>query len=336
VPFTATVATTEAGGGAADAQTLVSTPTTPNAYGITLNNLANNGTVVLTAAGAVDVNIKDAGTAGHDTDVLNIITEGTASVGYLQADDVETINISASETYTLVAGELVANGDKQTLVLGADTATKVVVGGEGALDLTLYNSALVETVDAGTNKGGLTFTASLADLVVKGGTGADDLTANANGVKLYGNDGADTFTVNMGFDSVRLFGGAGNDTFEIKGGSTTNSTYTVIDGVNAGDVISLFSGAAGTTAATSFKATKVELSEGATVTTQALIEKALGDLSANEIGWFTNGNFTFLVLDGAGSASTTYQANDDVVVMLTGVVDLSTASFNTSNLLEIA
>jgi len=81
----------------------------------------------------------------------------------------------------------------------------------------------------------------------------------------------------------------------------------------------------------------VELSEGATVTTQALIEKALGDLSANQIGWFTNGDYTFLVVDGAASASTTYQANDDVVVMLVGVHDLSTASYNsTSNTLELA
>ena len=310
---------------------------------LTLDNMLDGGTLELTGDGASTVvNMKD---ASGDADAFNIVTKvASADVthGTVTVADVETINITATDT---VAddngdGDTTDAGDAPetaTLYLTADAATTVNVTGNANLSLTLAGSDVVELVDASTASGALTFTASLADLVVKGGTGADDLTANANGVKLYGNDGADTFTVNMGFDSVRLFGGAGNDTFNIEGGSTTNSTYTVIDGVNAGDVIKLSSGNAGTTAATSFKATKVELSEGATVTTQALIEKALGDLSANQIGWFTNGDYTFLVVDGAASASTTYQANDDVVVMLVGVHDLSTASYNsTSNTLELA
>lgn len=310
---------------------------------LTLDNMLDGGTLELTGDGASTVvNMKD---ATGDADSFNIVTKVAstdATPGSVTVADVETINITATDT---VAddngdGDTTDAGDAPetaTLYLTADAAKTVNVTGNANLSLTLAGSDVVELVDASTAGGALTFTASLADLVVKGGTGADALTANANGVKLYGNDGADTFTVNMGFDSVRLFGGAGNDTFVIKGGSTTNSTYTVIDGVNAGDVIKLSSGAAGTTAATSFKATKVELSQGATVTTQALIEKALGDLSANQIGWFTNGDYTFLVVDGASSASTTYQANDDVVVMLVGVHDLSTASYNsTSNTLEIA
>lgn len=343
VPIAATmVITTDTSGDGVD--TITPADTTLNAYGITLDNLANNGTVVLTGAGSVLVNVKDAGASGHDSDVLKLIANsvtsgGNINLGYLEANDVESIEITAQGSFT-PAG--VAQ-NKQILALAADTATSVKVDGAGNLDLALfYTSNQVELVDASAKTAGaLNFTANFADLVVKGGSGADSLTANANGVKLYGNGGSDTLTVNMGFDSVKLFGGDGIDTFVINGGSTTDSVYTVIDSVGSGDVIKLSSGSAGTTAATSFEATKVELSTGATVSTQALIEKALGNLSANEIGWFNytdaGQTYTFLVLDGAGSASTTYQANDDVVVMLVGNYDLSTASYNaTSNTLELA
>lgn len=329
VPITASMVITDKVGGTAGVDTITAATGTANAYGITLNNLANNGTVVLTDTGTALVSIKDAGTAGHDTDVLNLITKnGTKDVGYLQADDVETINISATETYT----NSVANGDKQTLVLAADTATKVVVGGEGALDLTLFNTSdKVETVDAGTNKGGLTFTASLADLVVQGGTGADDLTANANDVKLYGNGGGDTLTVDGGL-RVNLYGGDGADTFVISAGaSSTLDAYTVINGVNSGDVIKM-------TGATKFSSTKIALSVGADETLLNYANQAVKTLAEGEMGWFQRGGNTFIVQDvtSSGTNSDAFTAGEDMIVMITGLVDLGTgASYNTSNILEI-
>ena len=335
VPFTVAVSATNATGGSDD-QSLNTAAGTANAHGITLNNLANNGTVVLTDTGTVDVNIKDADTG--TADVLNIITTSGVSddMGYLQADDVETININASETYTPTpAGELVANGDEQTLVLAADSATSVVVGGEGALDLTLFNSDLVELVDASTNKGGLTFTASLADLVVQGGTGADVLTANADDVKLYGNGGGDTLKVDGGL-RVNLYGGDGADTFEINA-STSLDAYTVINGVDSGDVIML-------NGANKFSAAKIALSLGADETLLNYANQAIKTLAEGEMGWFQRGGNTYIVQDvthvpsGAGGSTNAdaFTAGEDMIVMIVGLVDLGTgASYNTSNILEI-
>lgn len=327
VPITASMVVTDKVGGTAGVDTITAATGTANKYGITLNNLANNGTVVLTDTGTALVSIKDAGTG--TADVLNLITKGAAKdVGYLQADAVETINISATETYT----NSVANGDKQILVLAADTATKVVVGGEGALDLTLFHtSSKVATVDAGTNKGGLTFTASLADLVVTGGTGKDALTANANDVKLYGGDGADTLTVSGGL-RVNLYGDAGADTFVINvGASATLDAYTVINGVGSGDVIKFGD-------ATKFSSTKIALSVGADETLLNYANQATKVLAENEMGWFQRGGNTFIVLDQGGTSADAFDAGTDQIIMIVGLVDLGTgASYNTtSNILEIA
>lgn len=334
VPFEVIASDANKVGGSDDTQalTLAVPDPTPNAYGITLNNLANNGTVVLTDLGSVAVNIKDAATG--DADVLNIITNGASDdMVYLQADDVETIHISATETYTLTAGELVANGDERILVLAADSATSVVVGGEGALDLTLFNSDLVELVDASTNKGGLTFTASLADLVVQGGTGADDLTANADDVALYGGAGNDTLTVDGGL-RVNLYGGEGADTFEINA-STSLDAYTVINGVDSGDVIML-------NGANKFSAAKIALSLGADESLLNYANQAIKTLAEGEMGWFQRGGNTFIVQDvahvpsGGSTNADAFTAGEDMIVMIVGLVDLGTgASYNTSNILEI-
>jgi len=327
VPITASMVITDKVGGTAGVDTITAATGTANAFGITLNNLANNGTVVLTDTGTALVSIKDAGTG--TADVLNLITKGTATkdVGYLQADNVETINISATETYD-ANGK--ANGDKQKLVLAADTATKVVVGGEGALDLTLFHtSSKVATVDAGTNKGGLTFTASLADLVVTGGTGKDALTANANDVKLYGGAGDDTLTVDGGL-RVNLYGGDGADTFVINvGASATLDAYTVINGVASGDVIKMGD-------ATKFSSTKIALSLGADETLLNYANQACKTLAENEMGWFQRGGNTFIVLDQGGATADAFDAGSDQIIMIVGLVDLGTgASYNTSNILEI-
>jgi len=64
---------------------------------LTLNNLASNGTVVLTntGTGSITVGVKDAGTAGHTSDVLNLelSSANALAAGTVTAANVETINI---------------------------------------------------------------------------------------------------------------------------------------------------------------------------------------------------------------------------------------------------
>lgn len=325
VPFTATVATTEAGGGAADAQTLVIAPTTPNAYSITLNNLANNGTVSLTDNATVLVSVKDAALVTSTTDVLNLQTQVNGKSFAVTANDVETIKVNAIDTYT--AGG-VANKDATTLAVVADKATKVMVSGDGYVSLSTTAAVLTE-VDAGTMTGGLTYTAKLASLVVKGGLGVDSLTAAGDDVKLYGGAGDDTLTVTSGL-RVNLYGDAGKDTFVFNAGaSNTLDAYTVINGVSTGDVIKM-------TGATAFSGSKIALSVGADETLLNYANQAIKTLGLNEMGWFEKGGNTFIVKDGHNTTDA-FDTTTDMIIMITGVVNLGTgASYNsTSNILEI-
>lgn len=78
------------------------------------------------------------------------------------------------------------------------------------------------------------------------------------------------------------------------------------------------------------------LSTGVTESTQAYLTQAIAALGDNDAGWFQYGGNTYIVQD-AGANGNTFVDGQDVVVMITGLVDLSTASFNTSGAtLEIA
>ena len=297
---------------------------------LTLDKMANNGTVELTAIGAgVIVKMTDAtGTA----DVLNIVTAelATVNVGTVTANGVETINITTTDPYVDANNNGIDDVlSAVTLAVVSDKVTKVNGTGAGDITLTAADTTLTE-VDASTLEGILTFTATVNSLVVKGGTAADDLTANANDVALYGNGGGDTLTVAGGL-RVNLYGGAGADKFVI---NTTASdaldSYTVINGVDSGDVISMAS-------ANKFSATKVTLSVGADQTLLNYANQAVNTLAANEMGWFQRDGNTYIVLDNGADSSAGFVADQDMIVMITGLVDLSTASYNsTSNTLEIA
>lgn len=304
---------------------------------LTLDNMLDGGTLELTAAAAgTVVNMKD---ASGDADAFNIVTKVAAADvihGTVTVAGVETINITASDTNVDEDADGVeyetGDRDGSTLYLTADAATTVNVTGNADLDLTLAGSDVVELVDASTLEGSLTFTASLADLVVKGGTGADDLTANADDVALYGGAGNDTLTVDGGL-RVNLYGGEGADTFVISAGaSSTLDAYTVINGVDSGDVIEL-------TGATKFSASKIALSLGADETLLNYANQAIKTLAEGEMGWFQRGGNTYIVQDvtSSGTNSDAFTAGEDMIVMIVGLVDLGTgASFNTSNILEIA
>ena len=301
---------------------------------LTLDNLLDGGTLELAGAGTgAVVNMKDAtGTA----DVLNLVTTdlvaAAGNVGTVVANGVETINITTTDTFVDDGtGNDTANSDV-TLAVTSDKLTKVNVTGAGDIDLVAIDSTL-EEVDASTLEGVLTFTAAVNELVVKGGTAADDLTANADDVALYGGAGDDTLTVDGGL-RVNLYGGEGADTFVISAGaSSTLDAYTVINGVDSGDVIEL-------TGANKFSASKIALSLGADETLLNYANQAIKTLAEGEMGWFQRGGNTYIVQDvlSSGTNSDAFTAGEDMIVMIVGLVDLGTgASYNGAgnNILEI-
>lgn len=331
VPFTASVATTEAGGGAADAQTLTNTATTANAYGIALNNLANNGTVVLTDAGSVIANIKDATTG--TADVLNVLTTSNNNTAYgeLTANKVETINITVDDV------DNDTNGDSESLTLAADSVTKITVAGAGdsvvvagvsqpditKLNLTVTGATALTTVDASAMKGTFTYTANNGTTTVTGGAGNDVLTASGNSDVLIGGAGNDTLT---GANLTTLTGGAGNDIFKMNVATNVNS-YSSITDIAAGDVIDLDAANAGTVV---FSQSAVTLAGTAVFQDYAnAAVNALGT-DGNNAAWFQFGGNTYIVQSGNTTAGNDFVNGEDAIIQIVGLVDLSTASYNQS------
>ncbi|WP_416369504.1 beta strand repeat-containing protein [Tritonibacter mobilis] len=311
-----------------------------------LNNLASGATVELQAAtNNSTLNVEDAAT--NASDALNLVTnvaDNDLNFGTVTVADVQTISLTANDTLaddnsdgTVTTAE--APAETATVVLSAAAATTVNISGSAnvVLDPTSTLTAL-DTLNAGSLEGVLTATINTNGVTATGGSGADKITVAANSVTVNGGAGNDTITVNDNVDQAKLSGGAGADTFVFAGAASNENNFAVIQDAASGDKIDL---SALTTGNATFKSTAITLSPGATETTQALLDQAIIDLAANEVGWFTSGGNTFIVMDIAGAPDSAAEYDDgvDFAVSLTGVFDLSTASFNGTNattLLEIA
>lgn len=288
---------------------------------LVLDKLANNGTVVLTAQGLVTVQIADA--AAGKADVLNVeINAGAAAnttadeLGILTAANVETINIGVRDT--LIQTPTNAAPDTQNLTLVATSATKIVVTGDTALNLTNAGNTKVAEIDGSTLTAALTVTAAgTTATTIKGGSGNDVLSAAAGTADvLLGGDGNDTLTANSGM--AILTGGAGNDLFVIGTASTNVNSYATITDFAAGDVLQI-------TGAGSFASAAVVL--GDTAVFQDYANAAINALGANDAGWFQFQGNTYVIAD-IGANETAFNNGQDFIVKLTGLVDLSQASFN--------
>lgn len=286
---------------------------------LTLNNLAAASTVEITAAGAgVTANLVD---ATGTSDVLNVVVKNGSGIaaGTVTAAGVETINLTATDTTTSSIGT-------HSVTL-ADAALKTVtIGGNAGLSLT-YNSTALTSVNASANTGGVTVSTlagAAAATTVTGGTGADTLTANHANDVLVGGAGADTLTVGAATANlVTLTGGAGADTFVVGQAVANVNSYATITDAAAGDVIKLFN----TGATETFTSAKLAL--GDTAVFQDYANLAIASTDTGAITWFQYGGNTYIVENVSNDASAFTNATD-VIVKLTGLVDLSTASFSSS------
>ncbi len=230
----------------------------------------------------------------------------------MTAANVETINITADDTDTT------AHSD--TMVLTAANATAVTVAGDASLTLTMTGSTAVTSINASSMTGGLTVTSlnTTSATTITGGAGNDLLTA-ATGTTadvLVGGAGNDTLTANAGLST--LTGGEGNDTFVIGVASLNSSSYATITDFAAGDSINF-------TGADSFTQAAVTLAD--TAVFQDYVNATINTLTtANDLGWFQYSGNTYIVMDVTSDA--TFDNGTDKIVKLTGLVDLSTASFN--------
>jgi S-layer protein len=196
-------------------------------------------------------------------------------------------------------------------------AKAVVVTGNSDLDLTAAGSVLT-SVNASALTGKLSFSSAVNSAVITGGSAADTLTATGNGQTLNGGAGADTLIATG--DLAVLTGGAGNDVFDIGNATTNVNSYATITDLSAGDTIKFGTGA------NKFLAAKVTL--GDTAVFQDLANAAIANGATGDVAWFQFSGNTYAVQKVTGTTS--FANNSDIIVKITGLVDLSTAAFNST------
>ena len=292
---------------------------------LTLDKMLNNATVQFDAAGSVEVKLADAsGTA----DVVNLITNAAtgADIGVATVAGVETINITANDTdASKTAG--VDNTSTNTLALSANKATTVKVEGAGNLKLTLAGTSTeVTLIDGSTATGKLTVATLAGDTAattVKGGSAADTLTAAGANDVLIGGAGNDTLKVTTGA-AVTLSGGDGIDAFDLSGYKGTVGGAATITDFAKGETIKFVSNAAA-----DFNSAKVTLIAESTFTeyvAEAMKVASVNSTVTHGVAWFQFNNNTFVVQNMA--ADNSFNDGTDIIVKLTGTVDLSASSFN--------
>ncbi|MCC2958629.1 DUF4214 domain-containing protein [Massilia sp. IC2-477] len=299
----------------------------PGTNVLTLDKMLNNATVEFAAQGDVEVKLADAsGTA----DTVNFVTAaGTGvNIGTATADKVETIKINVTDTDTTSTGG-VPNVSTNTLNVDADAASTITVGGAGNLTLTLSaDTKAVTLIDGSAATGILSITTVASDTAattVKGGSAADVLTAMGANDVLQGGAGNDVLKV-MGnvASAVTLTGGEGVDMFDVSGFQAANAGAAVsITDLAKGEKIKFVSNANA-----DFISSKVSLIAEATFDNYVTEAAKAADAATGShgIAWFQfNGN-TFIVQDVDGNGA--FNNNVDIIVKLTGIVDLSASSFN--------
>lgn len=304
---------------------------------LTLDNLANNGTLVLKAdTAAIDVNVKDAATG--TADALNVVLskDGVLAGGTLTAANVESLKITATDPGTTAIAT-------HTLTLKADKATALTVDGNAGLNLTLDAATVkLASIDGSTMTGGVLTAAANGAVVmtIKGGAGNDVLSAssgaNAKADVINGGDGNDTITA--GSNGAKLTGGAGNDIFvlasaaAVTGGNKEANTYSTIEDFSAGDLLQLAYHDGAAKVVTSFAKLGAALDAGTAVFSDyvnaAMVQAAATTAgTAGDAVWFSFGGSSYVVVDSGTETTGVFTGNEDLIIKLAGV-DLTNASWN--------
>ncbi|MCF7988208.1 MAG: tandem-95 repeat protein [Methylovulum sp.] len=309
-----------------------------NSANVTLTVTANAGDIdtatTITGGTGVDTLVltadNDASTFTNVTkvEVITVVDGGDATVAGGAGKDITLalgayatpLTVNASALDAAVAGAVDATAENLTLTSAGAGALSVIGGaGDDAITAgsgndTILSSAGNDTISTGSGANS-----------VDGGDGNDTITGGTGNDTILGGLGNDNINGSAGLDL--LTGGAGTDTFGVVTNANGNIFSTITDAV-AGDKISFVD--LGTETFTAAK-----LSLGATAVYQDYLNfAAAGNGSAHaNISWFQFGGNTYAVEDM--SAGSSFVNGTDLVVSLTGLVDLSTATGTGTNVLTL-
>ena len=314
-------------------------------------------TVTGSNSGSSTIGVKGAstGTADSFTTTFADAAASTAtaaaptpiSAGTVVTNGVESLNIVSGGTGYVSNSLTVTDSTLQTVTITGDKALSLAFSGTNGTANTGSTDAVngVKSIDGSAATGALTInTANVtniayAGLTVKGGAGKDVITL-AVGQKVTVDAGAGDDTITSAAAGGTFTGGAGNDKFDVSlavatGATEATAIYAKITDLAAGDTIAFAS------AGTAFSGTKTALD--ATVTNLDLaLAAASSNTTIGQITWFQYGGNTYIVENADGSTGVDTTATGaggvaDIVVKLTGTVDLSGATYNaTTDILTIA
>jgi len=293
-----------------------------------LSNLVENAggfnvNVTGNSAGSLTLGFTAASVAGT-ADVLNYNFNAANGIngnaGTVTSNGIETINISSKggvgsvNSLTVVDNavkSIVVTGDHQlTLNVSAQTGTSTLT----SIDASATTGGALITVNAATDAQGVAGNGIQSALTIKGGSGVDTITvATSAGV---GSVGAIVTT------------GAGNDTINVAAATAqlTNGVtqFTTITDFAKGDVLAFGAGTTGTAAIKVDASVATSLASALTTAFSTAAGSAAGAVS-----WFNYGGDTYVVDHVTGGAALNAT---DVVVKLSGTLDLSHATLAAGNL----
>lgn len=303
---------------------------------LTIDKMANNGTLELVASGDGAV-VKMADATGS-TDSFNIVTKvstvavGSLNFGEVDVAGVETLKLNAVDTEPTVTAGGVTSASIQTATLDikADKATSLTIEGSSNVTLTLdATTTKLATIDAGTLTGALNVgnTLNAVAMTITGGSGADTLKASVGATAKADvlNGGAGNDTLYAGSNGAKLTGGAGNDLFFVTANSATvgskeSNTYSEILDFQAGDLLQLQAFNADGNAAidiTGFTKLAAVLNEN-TAQFSDFVNAAIKEAGAGAAVYFNFKGDTYIAIDSATSTDA-FVNGEDMVVKLTGI-----------------
>ncbi|MYM85055.1 DUF4214 domain-containing protein [Duganella sp. FT50W] len=317
---------------------------------LTIDKLANNGTVELVAGGAgVVVKLADATGSSDSFNLVTKVGTGNLNFGTVDVAGVETIKFTATDTDTSTT---TGNGvQTSTVTLKADKAAIVTIDGSSNVNLTLDTTTnKLVTINASALTGGLTVDANNVNganaLTINGGAGNDTIHASvgANAKADIINGGAGNDTIYAGSNGATLTGGAGNDTFILSSASATGGTkegnaYSTITDFSAGDVLKLQYFDSVTTqaaaAATGFAKLTAVLND-TTASFSNFLDAAVVQAGIGGAVYFNFKGDTYVVVDSDSNTTTTFHNEHDLVIKLTGVNGDSLTWNSTSGTVALA
>lgn len=311
--------------------------------GLTVSGDNSGGTTTIgvegaTAAASTDdsfaITFDGEAAAGATATAKTAVDAGTVALAGIENVSIDSTGEGFVANNTIVTAtslqSLTITGDKDlNLDFGTNTGNATAPTAQNGLGVaTIDGSAATGELDIDTTN----VTAATAGLTVKGGSADDTITLD-QAATVDASAGDDTITASAAGGTFT--GGAGDDKFAVSSAAVANADLTTdaavvtsITDFEAGDTIQ-FGGATQT-----FAATKIALDSSVTDLNDAA---ALAVGSSDTVSWFQYGADTYVVQDNpeAGATTDTFDAND-IVVKLTGAVDLSEASITAGGDLAIA